>query len=271
MQKRRLLSLVMLLSVPSAYGQIVSTRPYTWDDIGYSAPLERNIFQWEDANAVERARYLELFRVAIEYSLQNMGKPLKELDVKKTGPHMEFYKMTPEFTSYYYRKYGDLKQAADCLYKYWIHSKHSPEWALPDNNPYDTVLNAYEEAGMYKEKSEFYSKAYPDFMSWLAEGTDVKMIKSNFTEYKKNWPSQAESYRFFMNGWRRAKELAKTAKPKALEPDVQNHEWFYSGKQDEVLKALEYYHEHKVNFMLEKALKHKDEVIGAKAREYLGK
>jgi hypothetical protein len=36
-----------------------------------------------------------------------------------------------------------------------------------------------------------------------------------------------------------------------------------------VLKALEYYHTNKVNFMLEKALKHKDPVVAAKAKEYM--
>ena len=46
-------------------------------------------------------------------------------------------------------------------------------------------------------------------------------------------------------------------------------EWFYSYKQKEVLKALEYNHVNNVRFMLEKALKHKDPAVVAKAKEYL--
>lgn len=72
-----------------------------------------------------------------------------------------------------------------------------------------------------------------------------------------------------MQDWAQTKKLAKTEKPKPLDPAVQNHEWFYSNKQEEALKALEYYHANKVRFMLEKALKHKDPVIAAKAKEYL--
>ncbi|OGR52159.1 MAG: hypothetical protein A2049_12695 [Elusimicrobia bacterium GWA2_62_23] len=182
---------------------------------------------------------------------------------------MEFYQMTPEFTAYYYRKYGDLKKSAECLYRYWLNSNHNPEWAHPDSSPYEPVLYAYEEAGLYKEKSEFYSQAYPDFMKWLAAGTDVKLLKSNFSKYKKMWPEHAERYLSFKSNWRRAEALAKTGKPKGLDSDVQNHEWFYSEKQEEVLKALEYYQKHKVKFMLENALKHKDPAIVEKAKHYL--
>jgi hypothetical protein len=81
----------------------------------------------------------------------------------------------------------------------------------------------------------------------------------------------AKSYQKMMNNWARAKKLHKTVEPKPLAPAVQHHEWFYSDKQEEILKALNYYYQNKVRFMLEKAVTNKDKAISAKATELLEK
>ncbi|HBB66568.1 MAG TPA: hypothetical protein DCZ93_04580 [Elusimicrobia bacterium] len=243
-----------------------------WEDVAYSQELERNKFVWAESNEVQKAAYLELYNKSIQYSLKNIGKPIKELDLSEAGPRIAIYhKVTFETISMLYREYGDLRKAAEYMFQFWGASQGglAPDMLNADANPTDYVISNYEDAGMYKELSVFYSDAYKEKMKWLALGTDIKLLKIDFKKYKQNWPEKAEEYQSFMHNWRRAKQLAKTKKPKPLEPAVQNHEWFYSDRQEEVLKALEYYQKNKVQFMLEKALAHKDPIVAEKAKEYL--
>jgi hypothetical protein len=227
--------------------------------------------EWGKSDEKLKASYLESYRNAISLCSQNIGKAPKELNRDVAGPRVGiFYKVTPETIAMLYREYGDLGKAAEVKYKYWVSSKGSPELMNADGNPIDFVISGYEEAQMYKELADFYSQAYPNKMKWLGESTDLKLLKSNFSKYQSNWPDYANEYQSFMRSWGKAKKLAKTTKPKPLDPAVQNHEWFYSDKQEEVLKALAYYSQNKVRFMLEKALSHKDPVVAAKAKEYLG-
>ncbi len=155
------------------------------------------------------------------------------------------------------------------MYKYWVDSKHNPSLESPEGFPEDYIISSYEEAEMYKELAAFYPQAYDEKMKHLAAISNVKLLKDDFAAYKKRWPQEAKDYKKFIRKWEDAKKLAKTTKPKPLDPAVQYHEWFYSDKQEEVLKALAYYHEYKVRFMLEKAMKHTDPKVAAKAEEYL--
>lgn len=244
-------------------------KEFAWGDI--LSPDGTMKIEWVKSDEKWKAAYLESYRNSISLCTQNIGKAPRELNQDVVGPRVGiFYKVTQETIAMLYREYGDLKKAADVKYKYWVSSKGSPELMNADEKPIDFVIAGYEEALMYKELADFYSQVYADELVWLGKSTDIKLLKSNFAEYKRNWPDYAKEYQRFMRDWARAKKLAKTTKPKPLSVQVQNHEWFYSDKQEEVLKALAYYHGHKVNFMLEKALKHRDPVVAAKAKEYLG-
>lgn len=247
----------------------VSSEVVVWEDIRHFPwPIAGHV--WAEKNEVQKTAYLELVYNAINYCLRNIGKPTKELDLSQSGPYVvNVYRVTPEVVSMYYRMYGDLQKSAEFKYKYWVDSNHKPILGNADQNPLDFVISGFEEAGMYKELAAFYPQAYEEKVKRLARFSNIKLFKEDFSAYKKRWPQEAKDYQEFMRKWEEAKKLAKTTKPKPLDPAVQHHEWFYSDKQEEVLKALAYYHEHKVNFMLEKSLKHKDPVIAAKAKEYL--
>ena len=263
-----LLAFLFLIGIPL---ELMSAE-LMWQDVYYtSGPYigaQKN--PWSNRNEEQKAAYLELHYKAIQYCFQNIGKQPKELDLSQSGPYIvNFPKITLEVVSMYYRMYGDLQKSAGLKYKYWVDSNHNPLLGYADTNPLDFVIGGYEEASMYKELVGFYPVAYDDMMRWLAKSTDIKLIKTDFKKYKQNWPEKAEKYQELMRNWAKAKKLAKTEKPNPLDPAVQNHEWFYSEKQEEVLKALEYYYQNKVKFMLEKALNHKDPVIAAKAKEYL--
>lgn len=116
-------------------------------------------------------------------------------------------------------------------------------------------------------------KVYPEYFDYCFLGNRYKGSKEEEIKLLKEqikYDSELKNaYSNFMKEWNQVKKLAKTEKPKPLDPTVQNHEWFYSNKQEEVLKALAYYYEYKVRFMLEKALNHRDPVVAAKAKEYL--
>jgi len=245
-----------------------------WEDVYYtSGPFNggRKVL-WVDYAVLPKTQFLELHYKAIQYCLENMGKSKEDLSPAMFGHNVFIVgnNVTPLAIMMMYREYGDEQKAALMAYKYWVDSNGAPQELSAEEDPDSFVIDAYLRAGMYKEALQFYHVAYDNLMKWLALSTDTKLIKNNFKEYKQNWPGHAEQYQLFMRSWKDTKQLAKTAKPKPLDPAVQNHEWFYSDKQAEVLKALAYYHANKVKFMLEKALKHKNPVIAAKAKEYLG-
>ena len=239
-----------------------------WDGI---LDLEGSpVIEWDKQNEVQKAKYLELYHYALNYCRQNIGRRPKELNYSVIGPRVVIFpKVTLETIAVLYREYGDLQKAAKTKFQHWSDSKGKPELLNADEDPMGYVVFGYEEAEMYTDMAAFYSKAYKEKMKWLSQSTDIKLLKSNFGEYKLNWPSHANDYQEFMHNWSRAKKLAKTTKSKPLDPAVQHHEWFYSEKREEVIKALEYYNKHNVVFMLEKALKHKDPAVAAKAKEYL--
>lgn len=260
--------LVLFCNIGNAYEVL------KWEDVYYTSGPYAGAQKvlWEDRSAQQKAEYLELHNRAVKYCLENIGKSKKELNPAMLGSEVyAIYKVTPEVISMMYRAYGDLRKAAEYRYRDWIDSKHSPELMNADEPPQDYVASGYVEAGMYKELAEFYSQAYDDKMKWLGESTDLKLLKSDFKEYSRLWPDYAKNYQKFMRDWGKAKKLAQNSKPKPLDPAVQNHEWFYSEKPDEILRALRYYYKHKVRFMLEEALNHKSPTVSEKAREYLDK
>lgn len=240
----------------------------TWEDILNSDGTNKS--DWADSSETKKAGYLELYHQAISYCSQNIGKAPKDLQQDIIGPRVSiFYKVTQETIAMLYREYGDLRKAADIRYNYWVSSQGSPELMNADENPSYFVIAGFEEATMYTNLARFYPLAYKALLERYSQFTSTITLHSDFAEFKRNWPKQADEYQEFMHGWAKAKKLAKTARPKPLDLAVQHHEWFYSDKQEEVLKALAYYHTNKVQFMLEKALKHKDPVLAAKAKEYL--
>jgi len=262
-----ILSIILSVGISDAVSQELK-----WDDVYYtSGPYSggRKIL-WEDYDVLEKTQFLELHYKAIRYCMENMGKHREELNPNLFGRNVFMgNKVTPLVIVMMYREYGDEQKAAQVAYKYWLDSNHNPELASAEEDPDSFVIDAYIRAGMYREALHFYNIAYDDMVRRLSIGSDIKLVKTNFLKYEQNWPEEAAIYKRFIKSWKQTKQLAKTEKPKPLDPAVQNHEWFYSDKQEEVLKALEYYHANKVNFILEKALKHKDPVISAKAKEYL--
>jgi hypothetical protein len=245
----------------------------TWSDIDFSSgPLAgHSKFIWDDSNETQKAAYLELFREAIQYCSKNIGKQPKEVDLSQTGPYVVgFPKITLEVIAMYHRFYGDLQRSAELRHKFWADAEGSPILGYAEENPLYFVISGYEEAGMYKDALPFYEKKHQEDMEVIREFSDVELLKNNFSVYRERYPRLAEDYLSFMESWEQAKKLAKTSKPKLLDPAVQHHKWFYSDKTEEVLKALEYYRKHKVRFMVEKALKDKRPVIAKKAQEYLG-
>ena len=265
-------SLMVCLIIPCNAFATVS-----WDDVFYSTGPYRGWQKkaWKEMTEEQKVFYLERYRDEINYCLQNIGKRTTEVDPDKgccAGSAGCEYAPISYYTiaAKYLQQYNDPIKGAQYSYKFWL---NNPGAEILDGevamNAVDIVIMGYENAGMYKEALLFYDKAYVKLMANLKTSTDVKLLKSNFKEYEKRWSGAAEDYLSFMRNWKKAKKLAETARPKPLDPAVQNHEWFYSDKQEEVLKALEYYHANKVNFMLEKSLKHKNPAIAVKAKEYL--
>lgn len=222
---------------------------------------------------------LEKDKDSVDYFLVNIHKKISELDAKKGEGNFDYKYVTYGLVAKIYYWYGDPLKSAEYFYKDWVdYEKLVKETKGPipwdDGHSQGTSLsgafNLWEENRAYSELVKHYPELYEYEMEhYFKPFTDIKLLKTDFAEYKKNWPIEAAYYQEMMQKWGRAKKLAKTTKPKPLDPAVQHHEWFYSDKQEEVLKALEYYHNRKVRFMLEKALKHKKPVIAAKAREYL--
>lgn len=233
----------------------------------------------------EIAISLEKAKSEIDFCKNNRGRSFDEIDMSKVGD-VGAYALGPEVVTdgliaSKYEWYGDLSKAADYYYKdYLVHigkrpwkSKHS--WSSPgDSTPFPIFMYVLKRNQDY----ERMLKVYPEYFNYCFLGRvkgpkGLKVSKKEEMKWLKNemkYDTELKSnYDNFMEEWREVKRLVKTEKPKPLDPAVQNHKWFYSDKQEEVSKALEYYSTNKVNFMLEKALNHKDPLIAEKAKKYL--
>lgn len=227
---------------------------------------------------IEIARILEKSKAEIDFCKKNVGRAFNEIDISKMGS-TEAYEMgvdviTEGLIASKYERYGDFSKAADYYYYDYLvqigkrpwKSEHS--WSSPgDSTPFPTFMHVLKRnqdyQRMLKVYPEYFNYYFHRFKGTLKEKTNL------IEEQMRHDPELKETYETFMQEWREVKRLSKTASPKLLDPTVQRHEWFYSDKPEEVLKALSYYHECKVDFMLEKALAHKDPVVVAKAKEYL--
>lgn len=225
---------------------------------------------------------LEKAKSEIDFCKSNLGRSFNDIDLSKVGD-VGAYALGPEVVTdgliaAKYEWYGDSYKAADYYYfdylvqigkKTWK-SKHS--WSSPgDSTPFPTFMN------VLKRNQDYLRlvKVYPEYFNYyfnlnLYKGSEKEKVQKLMEQMKYDAELKSQ-YDTFMKEWREAKKLAKSTKPKPLDPAVQNHEWFYSDKREEVLRSLGYYFAHRVQFMLEKALNHKDAVIVAKAKEYLEK
>lgn len=229
---------------------------------------------------MEKTVFLEKVKAEIDFCIRHFGKSFNEVDVKKIdGLQQSRRVITNGLIAEKYEYYSDLFKAAEYYYKdylseklflsgkYWG-SKHA--WGGEgDYTPFPAFMYTLKENKEYQKMLKVYPEYFDYyFLSQYAEGTKEEKMQSLKDEIK-NDPEVAKQYEDFMKEWGKIKKLARTVKPKPLEPAVQNHEWFYSEKQSEVLKSLTYYHKYKVKFMLEKALNHNHPVVAKKAKEYI--
>jgi len=237
-----------------------------------------------------RTETLERTKAKIDYCLANLGKNINEVDLKQVGDNdanlcVITYGLIAQK---YYRPYNDIGKAADYYYLEWKHT-HGSECGSPDEtgkiiidcagkdkgcvwpfgeyNPFSEALGAWKEAGQYKKAAKHYKEYFDNWVNNF-DGNTYQEKFGALNNWRNSHPDHETDYQNVMKEWNDIKELAKTEKPQ-LEPSVQHHEWFYSGKTSEVLKALDYYNTNKVKFMVEKAAKHKSPVVAKKARAYL--
>lgn len=229
----------------------------------------------------EVAASLETTKMEIDYCRTNLGRSFDEIDISKiggVGAYVLVGVITDGLIAEIYEWYGDASKAADYYYKDYLvqigkkpwKSKHN--WSAPgDSTPFPIFMETLKQNQDYERMLKMYPEYYDYYFfadTNRYKGSRVEKTKI-LQEEAKHDAELKETYNTFMWEWNEVKKLAKTAKLKPLDPAVQNHEWFYSDKQEEILKALDYYHKYNVRFMLEKALKHKDPVVAGKAVEYL--
>jgi len=236
---------------------------------------------WEGMSVEFKTFALEKYHEQINYSLANLGKSFKEVDPEKVND--KAYELKVGYITYgliggQYCWYGDYKKCAEYEYKDYLQARKCSKesvrikpdcWggSLGEGHLLGHVINTYE---LHKD----YKSALPYYRKWLDERV-FGYEGNTFEEKLKNLKSKAEKDENLakavelIDDWEKAKQLAKTEKPIPMDPAVQNHEWFYSSKSAEVLKALDYYYTNKVKFMIEKAVKHKNPVVAKKAKEYL--
>lgn len=243
----------------------------------------RYVIPWKNMSPDKKAFVLERYRRQIVYATANLNKSFKDIDAKQVdvkGYEKVGY-VTYGLIAGNYCWYGDYKKCAEYHYKDYLQAiacanKMGKTAPIPKDcwggmvGDYDLlldVIDAYEMGGYYKETLPYY-RMLLDHRIRDIKGDSFEEKLSNLRKEAINDDSLQEGVEI-SDRWQKAKKLANTTKPKPLDPAVQHHEWFYSDRQEEVLKALEYYHKHNVRFMLEKALKHKDAAVAAKAKEYL--
>lgn len=228
---------------------------------------------------------LEIAQKQFLYARDNVGKKYKELEVSRlfnlgdiaVGYAKDPGILYPEQVIDYAQlggKHRNHFEGAKYYYKHYLewkkHEQGKPSlWSHPgaDAHFLSTFVFFYDRYKLYKEWSALYAD-YNEF-HWKPQAASYCKQFPHIKDCVNTWLNRNPDYQDFLAEWKAIKKLAKTTKPTPLSPQVQNHEWFYSEKQEEVLKALEYYHVNNVRFMLEKALEHKDPAIAAKAREYL--
>ncbi len=225
---------------------------------------------------------LEKSKAEIEFCIKNRGRGFAEIDISKIGSlgayDMGINVITDGLIASKYELYGDYSKAADYYYKDYLVQEGKRTWisrynwgSPGDSTPFPMVMSVLKENQDYKRML----KLYPEYFDYYFFA-DTNRYKGSREEKLKTLKKQIQedgelkdAYDNFMSEWEDIKRLSKTSNPKPLDTAVQHHEWFYSDKSEEVMKALDYYHANKVGFMLEKALSHKDPKVAGKAKEYL--
>lgn len=241
------------------------------------------VVPWKDMSVEYKTFALEQYWEEIQYSLANMGKSFKDVNAEKVNSM--FYERDVGYITYglvagKYASYGDYEKAAYYYHKDDLQAtkcsresaRIKPEcWGGAPGEWTDLllpVINVYERHNDYKGALPYYRESLrATLYRFKGKTLEEKLVnlKSEIGDDDEGWKGTIE----LGNRWERAKKLAKTEKPIPMDPAVQNHEWFYSDKTEKVLKALKYYNQHNVKFMIEKAVKHKNPVVAKKAKEYL--
>ncbi len=244
--------------------------------------------EWGEYTEEEITAILETTRKEIDYCLQNVGKKFAEVDAHKMGEDSKSQYGSVGVITYglIAYKHRNFSKSAEYFYRDWLELKKCEEangkgdkkegcgafgYGPGDYNPLISAIEQWKYAGMYDRVLMHYEEYFD--MAFLSHmrGETHQQKKYRLDEQLLHDEVLRKKHAAFMREWENTKKLAKTVKPKSLDPAVQNHEWFYSEKQEEVLKALEYYYQNKVRFMLEKALGHKDPAVAKKARELVDK
>lgn len=248
-----------------------------WDKNG------RYIVPWEEMPVEHKTLALEKYLQEIEYSLAHVGKSFVDIDSRRVNS--KAYELEVGYITYgligsKYCRYGDYKKCAEYDFKNYQQAKKCAREASPTKptcwggalgDGYHLLAPVVADF----ELNNDYKGALPYYRIWLNDLVG-NLKGENLEEKLENLKIRTENNERKQNvmeivlRWENAKKLAKTSKPKPLDPVVQHHEWFYSDKPEEVLKALEYYHKYKVRFMVEKAAKDKRPSVAKKAKEYLG-
>lgn len=255
----------------------------------------------EDREQEMEALNKEKIKSDIDYAIANVNRPFGDTDRARFpawGSSVGYF--TYGLIGGLYAGYGDRKKSAEYYYKDYLQAMEcsrkqreeserskKPRGPTPQEcwggTPEGGLLNQLQKIIAMYEMDQDYKGALPYYRMEL-EDYDLKDVPGDTFELKiyalrerarneervkelqeLGWTTEVE----VIDGWEKARKLAKTTKPKPLDPAVQHHEWFYSDKRSEVMKALAYYHKHEVRFMLEKALGHKDPKVAAKAKKYL--
>lgn len=239
--------------------------------------VTRDYIEPSSTTAIVAAIRLDEIKKQIDYCLRNVGKNFDEVDLNKVGDNgkglfSEIRVITYGLIAY---KHFDLSKSAEYFYRDWLEYRKfvKGEKSLwhegpGDYNPLGSAINQWKTAGMYKEALSHYREYYDDtFLLQPMKGTIAQKRKFLEKELRRN-PMVQSKYKSFMEEWNNLKNMSGIQEIKH-DADVENYVLFHSDEQNEVLKALLYYHGNKVEFMLKKALVHKNPVVAAKAKEYL--
>ena len=235
--------------------------------------------RWAQISENQKAVILEKYIREIGYCKSNIGKDFKEVDSRKMGDD-ESYKgivdrITDGMIAFKYVRYGDVYKSMKHFYKEWseykmcLSSSNTPCSidGPGDYNPLAQLIGELEREYAYQEALKFYPEYIDDLASNFPGETDKEQREALEAHVKE--VGEMDIYAQVMRDYQNAKKLALIESPKPLNRAVQHHVWFYSDKPEEVFKALKYYSDNKVKFMVEKAAKDKRAAIAKKAKEYL--
>jgi|GEM_PF-3298213 len=289
--KTMIVFLIMLmgLEVP---GQAISKEEFL--NLSYEGRRNFSVIMgtYSSEYAIPREEFLKLplvIRSAInrektmkscQYAIKNLGKKQKDLDISilydlsmsgDVSHYAEdvmsyaraagFCENHLKLAEYYYKDYLEWKKSELGQPSLWKHPGG-------DGHPLSSIVGLYSDYDMYKEWDALYAD-YNEFWWKRYAAAECRLRTDAGPDCVEKWLEEAEDYQAFLEQWTEIKQKAKTVKPKPLPLPVQMHEDFYSADVKKVLGALEYYRNHKVRFMVEKALKDKRPDVVKKAKEYL--